>query len=82
MADVRADRSLADEELGGDLSIVETARHQNENLALAIGESRDGGRVTARLGSDLGLDQAARPGGGQEGVTGSDQADRGHQLLR
>src|ERR671914_513023 len=82
--DVRLDRRFLDDELGGDLCVRETPRHEREHLALARGELLEP-RVALRIGRGLpghALDHAAGHGGREERVAGGDRVDRGDQLLR
>src|SRR5437899_2002110 len=81
MADVSAHRRLGDDRGGSDLAIVEAASHQDEHLALPIGESPDEGPVDARARSNLGLDKPTGAGWSQKRIPGGDQPDGRHQVF-
>src|SRR6478735_8190873 len=82
VADVVLDRVLGDEELLGDLTVVEPLGHEPEDLELALGEPQGGALLALRLGHLLELvDELDGHGGADEGLALVDHADRLGDLL-
>jgi hypothetical protein len=68
---------------GGDLGVGHAEAHQLEDLAFAVGDLGElpGLGVWTGLASEL-RDQAAGDAGGDDGVAGRDDADRGQDVFR
>jgi hypothetical protein len=80
-SDVRLDGRVADEELGADLGVGESARDQAEHLHLPGGQAahRRGWRLPVQSGEVL--DHAPGDAGGEQRLSPGDDPYRGDQLL-
>src|SRR5439155_24855603 len=82
--DVRFHRRLADERLGGDLGVRQSAGYEAQDVGLAGGQPVEPGRGAVRRGRrslDERLDQPTGDNRGQQRLTVGDGVDGGDELL-